>query len=64
MSSDIVQLAYDRQQALRHEASQSRSVIQTNESSLRKRLATVATVVRSALPGVDGGQGSVFPSTH
>jgi hypothetical protein len=64
MFSDTFLFANDRQQALRHEVSQSRLVIQTNESSLRKRLATVASVVRSARPGVDVAQGSVFTATH
>ena len=64
MFSDVLESANDHQQALRHGASQYPVVIQTNESSFRKRLATVASVVRSAFPGLDLAQGSVFPATH
>ncbi len=64
MISDALPFATDRQQALRHEASQTRLVTPTNESNLRKRLAAVASVVRAAFPGLDLAQGSVLPATH
>src|SRR3954471_9302198 len=64
MTLNAIRIANDHQEKLLAEASHRRTLTELAQPSLRQRLATVTSLVRSAFPGLDIAQGSVFPATH
>jgi hypothetical protein len=64
MTVNTIRIVNDHQEKLLVEASHRRTLATLDQPSLRQRLATVASLVRAAFPGLDVAQGSVFPATH
>ena len=59
-----IRLANEHQDRLRAEAAQRRRLAPASRSSLHDRLASAASIVRSAFGGPEIAPGSVFPATH